>query len=80
MTLFVTGPLRVFFYSRHIPLKDVAASLNPKALDNAIANSCRYLEQIGIANPRLALAALNPHGGEQGMFGEEEVTLLAPCG
>ena len=79
MTLFVTGPLRVFFYSRHIPLKDVAAALNPEALDSAIANSCRYLEQIGIAGPRLAVAALNPHGGERGMFGEEEIILLVPA-
>ncbi len=79
MTLFVTGPLRVFFYSRHIPLRDVAASLSAKQLDTAIMNSCRYLEQIGIARPRLALAALNPHGGEQGMFGDEEQKFLIPA-
>jgi len=79
MTLFVTGPLRVFFYSRHIPLRDVAASLSAEQLDTAIMNSCRYLEQIGIARPRLAVAALNPHGGEQGMFGDEELKFLFPA-
>ncbi len=79
MTLFVTGSLRVFFYSRHIPLKDVAAALDTKKLGDAITNSCRYLEQIGIKNPTLAVAALNPHGGEQGMFGEEEIQILTPA-
>jgi len=79
MTLFVTGSLRVFFYSRHIPLKDVAAALNSEDLNTAIKNSCRYLEQIGIEAPRLAIAALNPHGGEQGMFGQEEISLLVPA-
>ena len=79
MTLFVTGDLRVFFYSRHIPLREAAAALNSQALDSAIENAFQYTKKIGIKKPRLAVAALNPHGGEQGMFGDEEVTLLIPA-
>lgn len=41
--------------------------------------SLEYLEKIGIKSPSLALAALNPHGGEQGMFGREEIEILEPA-
>jgi 4-hydroxythreonine-4-phosphate dehydrogenase len=79
MTLFVTGTLRVFFYSRHILFKDIPASLNQTDILHSIKMSLKYLQKIGIASPSLALAALNPHGGEQGMFGQEEIDILIPA-
>jgi 4-hydroxythreonine-4-phosphate dehydrogenase len=79
MTLFVTGNLRVFFYSRHIPFRDISAALDKKKIVQTLQDCHHYLEQIGIMKPRLALAALNPHGGEQGMFGSEEVEILIPA-
>jgi 4-hydroxythreonine-4-phosphate dehydrogenase len=79
MTLFVTDELRVFFYSRHIPFRDISAALKKDKIVETLQDCHRYLEQIGIVKPHLALAALNPHGGEQGMFGNEEVDILIPA-
>ena len=79
MTLFVTGDLRVFFFSRHIQFKEISASLNVPDLLHAMTNSIAYLKKIGIREPALALAALNPHGGEHGMFGDEETHVLEPA-
>ncbi|HEX9933661.1 MAG TPA: 4-hydroxythreonine-4-phosphate dehydrogenase PdxA, partial [bacterium] len=77
-TLFVTGKLRVFFLTRHLPLRDVAQAVRKTDLDAAIPRCLGFLKQLGIANPKLAVAALNPHGGEQGMFGSEEKEILTP--
>ena len=79
MTLFVTGNLRVFFYSRHIPFRNISAALDVRKIVQTLQDCHHYLEQIGIMKPRLALAALNPHGGEQGMFGNEEIEILIPA-
>ena len=79
MTLFVTGNLRVFFYSRHIQFKNISDSLNIPDLIHSMTKSLEYLRKIGIAEPTLALAALNPHGGEHGMFGDEENETLEPA-
>ena len=79
MTLFVTGDLRVFFYSRHIPFADVSAALDQKELVKTLHDCDRYLSQIGVSNSKLALAALNPHGGESGLFGREEMEILEPA-
>ncbi len=78
MTLFVTQNLRIFFYSRHIPLKDVPARLNRRDLLHAIEYSLKYLNQLGIEG-RLAVAALNPHGGDNGLFGDEELKIIHPA-
>jgi len=79
MTLFMTGMLRVFFYSRHIAFKDISAALDTEEIIKTLSYCHLYLEQIGIKTPKLALAALNPHGGEQGMFGREEIDILEPA-
>jgi 4-phospho-D-threonate 3-dehydrogenase / 4-phospho-D-erythronate 3-dehydrogenase len=78
MTLFVTGDLRVFFYSRHIQFKDISDSLNIPDLVHSLSNCITYLKVMGIETPSLALAALNPHGSENGMFGNEETDILEP--
>lgn len=77
-TLFVTGSLRVFFLTRHLPLRDVAQAIRKQDLDAAIPRCLGFLKQLGIENPKLAVAALNPHGGEEGMFGTEEKDVLFP--
>ncbi len=79
MTLFITGDLRVFFYSRHIPFADVSAALDQKELVKTLHDCDRYLSRIGLSNSKLALAALNPHGGESGLFGREEIEILEPA-
>ncbi len=79
MTLFVTGNLRIFFYSRHIAFREIADSLNKSAIIEALRQCHQYLEKIGINNPEIAVAALNPHSGENGMFGSEEIDILIPA-
>ncbi len=79
MTLFVTHKMRVFFYSRHIPFKDISAALDIQKLVDTLADCAGYMNQIGVSNPKLALAALNPHAGEEGLFGTEEMDILEPA-
>ncbi len=78
-TLFMTGGLRVFFLTRHLPLREVAQAIRKSDLDAAIPRCLVFLVQLGITKPRLAVAALNPHGGEKGMFGLEEKEILLPA-
>ena len=78
-TLFVTGNLRIFFLTRHMPLAAVSAALNKEMVVRGLQSCQKHLRQICIENPRLVLAALNPHGGEHGLFGNEEDRVLAPA-
>jgi 4-hydroxythreonine-4-phosphate dehydrogenase len=79
MTLFVTRALRVFFFTRHISFREIPDKLNRPDLVASLQDCDRYMRQIGIENPHIALAALNPHGGDSGLFGREEIDILAPA-
>ena len=79
MTLFVTQNLRIFFLTRHLAFKDIASHLDKTQIMSALQKCSDYLKQIGIQNPKIALAALNPHGGEHGLFGDEEEDILHPA-
>lgn len=72
--------LRVVLVTTHMPLRDVPAALTTERVVTAgrITRDglCRWW---GIAQPRLALCALNPHAGEGGLFGDEDRTLLEPA-
>jgi 4-hydroxythreonine-4-phosphate dehydrogenase len=78
-TLFMVGDLRIFFLTRHIPLSDVPRAVTRETLLKAVPRCIRFLKQLGVRNPRLAVAALNPHAGENGMFGSEEADVLVPA-
>lgn len=72
--------LRVVLATTHIALRDVFSHLSPQRLTNAIDITRAGLrEWFGIAEPRLALCAVNPHAGDGGRFGNEDETLLAPA-
>lgn len=72
--------LRVIVATTHCALRDVPARLRELELGALIVLTARELrDKLGIARPRLALAALNPHAGEGGRFGDEEATLLQPA-
>lgn len=79
LTLFVTGKLRIFFYSRHIPFREIADDLNVSKLVHTLHICQQHLQQIGIKNPHIAVAALNPHAGDGGMFGKEEIEIIQPA-
>ena len=63
----------------HIPLKDVAAQLSVERIVDAIALTHESLKDAGFPQPRIAVAALNPHAGEGGSFGREEIDVIAPA-
>ncbi|WP_037082583.1 4-hydroxythreonine-4-phosphate dehydrogenase PdxA [Neorhizobium vignae] len=63
----------------HIPLKDVAASLSREAILAEIRLTVDCLKQSGVEKPRLLVAGLNPHAGDGGSFGMEEIDIIAPA-
>lgn len=79
LTMFQVRRLRVFFVTRHASLADAIASLTVQRVQTTIERSAQALRDLGIDHPRLALAALNPHGGEHGLLGNEEQRILTPA-
>jgi 4-hydroxythreonine-4-phosphate dehydrogenase len=72
--------LRVALVTIHEPLRRVPELLTEEKIGQCIAMTARALAvDFGISRPRIAVAALNPHGGEQGMFGREEQDMIAPA-
>jgi 4-phospho-D-threonate 3-dehydrogenase / 4-phospho-D-erythronate 3-dehydrogenase len=78
MTMFATGNLKVIFLTRHLALRDVPAALSVDVVYHGIISAAHHLRSLGIARPKLAVAALNPHGGEHGLFGTEEDEIITP--
>lgn len=62
----------------HVPLKDVPSLLHPDRILRAVKMLHTTLVRVGIPDPVIAVAALNPHGGEHGLFGDEEQTVIEP--
>jgi len=79
MTLFLVKNLKIFFLTRHVSFRAIPAEITPELLRQTLPLCDLYLRQLGIEAPTLAVAALNPHGGEQGLFGHEEVEILGPA-
>jgi 4-hydroxythreonine-4-phosphate dehydrogenase len=63
----------------HIALKDVAGSIDEDGIVNAILLAKETLRAAGNERPRIGVAALNPHAGDNGNFGTEEIDILAPA-
>ena len=62
----------------HIPLADVASALTQEIILDELELADRCLREAGLANPRIAVAALNPHGGDGGNCGREEILVIEP--
>jgi 4-hydroxythreonine-4-phosphate dehydrogenase len=77
--MFYAESLRVILATVHIPLSEVPAALTRETVEGVIELAAAELPRFGIAQPRLALAALNPHAGEHGLMGHEEDEVLAPA-
>jgi len=74
----VLGDLMTTRVTSHIGLKDVAANITPEAVQNAVDLAEDTLRRAGNMRPRIAVAALNPHAGDNGKFGREEIDVLQP--
>jgi 4-hydroxythreonine-4-phosphate dehydrogenase len=78
--MLVSSELRVGLATTHIPLREVAASLSIEKVFQAITvvhNSLR--RDLGVRNPKVAVLALNPHGGEDGLLGTEDERIVKPA-
>src|SRR6185437_3392691 len=63
----------------HVPLAAVASSITRERIVDAIRLTDRSLRDAGVVAPRIAVAALNPHAGDGGNFGREEIDVIAPA-
>ncbi|MCY4259908.1 MAG: 4-hydroxythreonine-4-phosphate dehydrogenase PdxA [Rhodobacteraceae bacterium] len=72
------GSFRVTHLSTHVPLSEVPRLLTEERLDHVLTLTFEALKRLGIRHPRVAVAALNPHGGEGGLFGREDLDVSQP--
>jgi 4-phospho-D-threonate 3-dehydrogenase / 4-phospho-D-erythronate 3-dehydrogenase len=78
-TMFVVRGKKIFFATRHLSLRRALDEVSVDQQLSSIDASLRALRVFGHDVPRLAVAAINPHGGESGAFGDEEIVHLAPA-
>ena len=78
-TLFITGSLRIFFATRHLPLRQAIELLKKPFLFEAIMEANLCMRGLGFPKPRLVVAGLNPHAGDGGLFGREEIDEIEPA-
>ncbi|MBK9649490.1 MAG: 4-hydroxythreonine-4-phosphate dehydrogenase PdxA [Deltaproteobacteria bacterium] len=77
---FVGGALRVSLVTVHLPIKRVAQAITkPLVLRTLRVSSAELSDRLGIAQPRLLVCGLNPHAGDGGLLGREELDVIAPA-
>ena len=79
LTMFETNGLRVFFLTRHKSLRDMLDDITKENIKACVRESLAALERLGVTEGTMAVAGLNPHCGEHGLFGWEEVNEIAPA-
>jgi len=77
--MLVGGNLRVVLVTRHLPLKEVASSLSKEKVLLAIRLGVETMKAFEIDSPRVGVCALNPHAGEWGVLGKEEIEIIIPA-
>ena len=77
--MLVAGDFRVTHVSTHCALREAIERAKKKRILEVIRLTHHALRLMGIAHPRLAVAGLNPHAGEGGLFGDEEIAEIAPA-
>ena len=77
--MFHSDELRVVLATIHIPLADVPRALTASVMERTIALTARELPRFDKIDPRIAVAGLNPHAGEHGLFGREDTDVIAPA-
>jgi 4-hydroxythreonine-4-phosphate dehydrogenase len=77
--LLTGGGLTVALVTAHLPLREVAATLREDEIVRVGLLLQEFLRRRRLANPRIAVAGLNPHAGESGALGREEIEIIAPA-
>ncbi|WP_308547974.1 4-hydroxythreonine-4-phosphate dehydrogenase PdxA [uncultured Selenomonas sp.] len=78
LTMFEVDGLRVFFLTRHMSLREACDAVRKDRVLEYIRRCTKALQQLGVKG-KMAVAGLNPHSGEHGLFGWEEVKEIAPA-
>ena len=78
--MLIAHRMRVALATTHLPLREVASAITPALLDQILAILDRDLRlYFGLAKPRIAVCGLNPHAGESGHLGDEEIRTITPA-
>jgi 4-hydroxythreonine-4-phosphate dehydrogenase len=77
--MLVAGKLRVCHVSTHVSLSQAIARVRPERILEVIKLAHEGVQRLGIAAPHIAVAGLNPHAGEGGIFGDEEIKFIGPA-
>ena len=77
--MLLAGPLRVVHVTTHTSLRKACDQIKKERVATTIRLTDRAVKDLGIAKPRIAVAGLNPHAGEGGLFGTEEMEEIAPA-
>ena len=77
--LMVSGGLRVGLLTDHVPVKDISNKIDKTLIENKVKTIIKTLKQdFQVQKPKVALLAINPHAGDNGVIGDEDTSLLAP--
>lgn len=79
LTMFETNGLRIFFLTRHVSLRQVPGLVTKERIKDYVKRCSEALEKLGVTEGTMAVAGLNPHSGEHGLFGWEEVNEIIPA-
>ncbi len=79
LTMFETNGMRVFFLTRHVSLRKMLDMITQVRIIDYVERCTAALEKLGVNDGVMAVAGLNPHSGEHGLFGDEEVEIIAPA-
>ena len=74
-----TDRLKVIHVTTHIALRKFLDTLNQPRVETVIGMAETFLRRVGYTQPRIAVAGVNPHAGENGLFGDEEMTIVGPA-
>lgn len=78
LTMFEVHSMRIFFLTRHLSLRDAIDQITADRVHDYLIRCDQALQQLGEENRKFAVAGLNPHSGEQGLFGREEIDEIVP--
>lgn len=79
LTMFQVYELRVFFLTRHVSLRQACDLVTKEKVLDYLIRCTEAMEKLGLKNPKFAVAGLNPHSGEHGLFGDEEDKEIVPA-
>lgn len=79
LTMFEVCGMRIFFLTRHVSLADSIKLITKERIIDYVKRCKEALKRIGITEGTMAIAGLNPHSGEHGLFGTEEMTQIEPA-